>query len=235
MGVYPVLIANGEASEFVEPGEAMLDDLLVTAKLLADAAPGDAGFDLAVLSGLTAAPMIVSLVGVQLVRSAPGSTLLAYHGRHGVDQVFEGHAVVDVGSGQDQGRRNAVPIRNQVPFGAGPASFGWVRAGRRSPLFAVNHELSTPARPQPIRSASRKRRQQITPEPHPISAGSISPEMPVRRMNTMPVRAARAVTSGRPPSGLAEIGGSDGSMINHKASGETELGIPSHASLRIRA
>jgi hypothetical protein len=131
MGVYPMLIANGEASEFVEPGEAALDDLLVTAKP--------------------------------------------------------------------------------------PA------------------ELSTPARPQPIRSASRKRRRQVTPEPHPISAGSISPEMPVRRMNTMPVSAARAVTSGRPPSGLAEIGGSRGSTINHKASGETELGIPSHASPRIRA
>jgi len=35
---------------------------------------------------------------------------------------------------------------------------------------------------------SRSRRQQVMPEPHPISCGSISQGIPLRRTNTMPVR-----------------------------------------------
>jgi hypothetical protein len=74
----------------------------------------------------------------------------------------------------------------------------------------------------------------VTPDPHPISAGSISHGMPVRRTNKMPVSAARAGIGGRPPLGLGGGHGSNGSMINHSESGTRGLRIPSHESTPTR-
>jgi hypothetical protein len=44
----------------------------------------------------------------------------------------------------------------------------------------------------------RSRRQQVTPEPQPISWGSISQGMPLRKTKTIPVKQARSSTGGRP-------------------------------------
>ena len=51
----------------------------------------------------------------------------------------------------------------------------------------------------PAACQSCSRRQQVTPDPHPISAGSISHGMPVRSTSRMPVNAAHDGTGGRPP------------------------------------
>ncbi len=58
---------------------------------------------------------------------------------------------------------------------------------------------------------SRSRRQHVMPE-QPISAGSISQGMPLRRTKMMPASAARSSTIGRPPLGLASSGGRSGSI-----------------------
>jgi hypothetical protein len=256
MDVEAAFVADGKPPELVEPGKAALDDPSMAAKSLAclDASPSDAGFDLTADASASATTVIVGLVGVQLVRSASWSASLACHRRDGVDQLLERHAVVDVGSSQYEGERNAAAIGDQVPLGAWSASIGGVRACRRTPLFAAMDELSTQARLQSIPSAScnrrsnsrcrrshtpavcqsRSRRQQVTPEPHPISNGSISQGMPVRRTKRIPVSAARDGTAGRPPFGFGVAGGSRGSMISHKASGRSGLGIPPHESTRAR-
>jgi len=256
MDVEPAFVADGEAAEFVEPSEAALDDPSIAAEFLTgfDASPCDARFDLAAVTGAAAAPVIVSLVGVQLVRSASRPPSLARNRRDGVDQILKRYTVVDIGSRQYEGERNATTIGDQVPLGARSASIGGVRACRRSPLFAAMDELSTQARLQSIASASRNRRsnsrwrrshtpaacqsrnrrQQVTPEPHPISNGSLSQGMPVRRTNKMPLNAARGGTGGRPPFGFAVAGGSRGSTISHRASGRRGLGIPPHESARVR-
>jgi hypothetical protein len=54
------------------------------------------------------------------------------------------------------------------------------------------------------------RRQHVMPLPQPISWGSISQGMPLRRTKRMPVRAARSGTGGRPPFGLRRRFGSRG-------------------------
>jgi hypothetical protein len=256
MDVDPAFVSNGEPSAFVEPGEAALDDPAVATEFLAglNAAPGDAGLDLTAQTSAAAATVIVGFVGVQLIRPAPWSTALACHGRNGVEQVFEGYAVVNVGPGQDEGERDTAAIGDQVTFGAWSSPIRRVRTCRGAPFFAAMDELSMQARLQSIRSASRSRRsnsqcrrshtpaacqsrnrrQQVTPEPHPISAGSISHGMPVRRTNRIPVNAARAGTGGRPPLGFRETGGSSGSMISHSDSGTRGVGIPSHESTPLR-
>jgi len=66
---------------------------------------------------------------------------------------------------------------------------------------------------------SRRRRQQVMPEPQPISAGRSSQASPVLRTNRMPVKARRSAMGGRPRlPGWARCGGRSGSTTAHKAS-----------------
>jgi hypothetical protein len=256
MHVELALVADGEAAEFVDPCEAALDEPSMAAEFLAvfNAAPGDTRLDLPAMASTAAAPVIIRLVGVQLARPASWPAALACNAWDGVEQRFEGHAVVGIGPGQDKGEWNTSAVSDQVALGARPASIRRVRACRRTPFFAAMDELSMQARLQSIRSASRKRRsnsrcrwshtpaacqsrnrrQQVTPEPHPISAGSISHGMPLRSTNRMPVSAARAGMGGRPPLGFSETGGSNGSMVSHSVSGRRGTGIPPHESVRVR-
>jgi hypothetical protein len=110
-----------------------------------------------------------------------------------------------------------------------------IRPGLRAPLLAGAKALSTLARRQSILSASpkrsktdwckraqtpaccqsRKRRQQVTPLPQPISWGNISQGMPLLSTKRIPVKAARSGTRGRPPFGLGGSGGNSGLMLSH--------------------
>ena len=81
--------------------------------------------------------------------------------------------------------------------------------------------LQTPASCQ-----SRSRRQHVTPEPQPISWGSISQGMPERSTNRMPVSAARLATRGRPPLGLGGSAGSKGWTMDQSSSLTSALFMP---------
>lgn len=248
MDVEPSFVADGKSSKRIEPGEAALDDPSVAAKLLAglDAAPGDAGLDPAALASSAAATIVVGFVGVQLVRPAPWSAALAGDRHNRVKQIFERPAVVNVGCGQQESERDAAPVRDKVTLCARLAPIRRVRACRDTPFLAAIDELSRQARLQSMRSAwrkrrsnsrckpshtpaacqSRSRRQQVTPEPQPISIGSISHGMPVRSTNRMPVSAARCATMGRPPFGFAATGGSKGSTIDQRSSDTNSVRMP---------
>ena len=91
--VEPAFISDSEPSESVEPREAAFDDPWVAAEPLAclDAASCDPWLDLTTAAGVTAAAVVVSLVGVQLVWSASRSAAPAGDGRDGVKQVLERH------------------------------------------------------------------------------------------------------------------------------------------------
>ncbi len=248
MDVEPALIANGEATEAAHPGQRTLNDPPVPAQLPAalDPAAGDAGLDAATAAAVAAAPLIIGLVAVHLVRPATWAARLARYGWDRVEQVLERHAVVDIGPGQQEGERDAAPVGDEVALGARLAAIRRVRPDRGSPLFAGTAVLSTQARLQSIRSASRRRhsnsrcsrshtpaccqsrsrRQQVTPEPQPISTGSISQGMPERRTNRMPVNAARFGTDGRPPLGFGGSGGSSGSRIDQSSSETRGAAMP---------
>jgi hypothetical protein len=175
---------------------------------------------------------------VQLGGPAAGPAGALANGRDGVDRGFQHPAVVDVGGRQGHGQRDAVGVDDDMALGARLAPVGRVRPGLKAPLFAGTLALSSAARLQSIALAvpnrsrrtwcslshtpaacqSRRRRQQVMPEPQPISRGSISHGMPLLRTNRIPVSAARSSTGGRPPLGRGGRAGSNGATAAHSSS-----------------
>lgn len=198
MDVGAALVADGETAEFVEPGKAALDDPTGAAELFGafDAVSGDPWHDVSAPTSVATAAVIVGFVGVQLVGPLPRASAFAADRRNCIDQGFERHAVVDVGAGQQNGQRDALPIRREMAFRAGPPAVRGVRPRGVAPFFAAMDDPSTQARLQSIRSASRSRRsnsrcrrsqtpatcqsrnrrQHVTPEPHPNAMGSMARE-----------------------------------------------------------
>jgi hypothetical protein len=70
----------------------------------------------------------------------------------------------------------------------------------------------------PALCQSRKRRQQVIPEPQPISGGRYSQGKPVESTKRMPRSTSRLGMRGRPPLGLDGSGGNNGSTTNQSSS-----------------
>ena len=72
MDVGAALIADGQATETVEPGQGTLNDPAMPAESFTrlDAASGNAGNNAALAAGNAAARIVVALVGMQLERTA---------------------------------------------------------------------------------------------------------------------------------------------------------------------
>ena len=153
---------------------------------------------------------------------------------------------MDVCGREADGKRNTLAISDDVALGFRPTSVRGVRAGALTPLLAATDALSRQARRQSMAPAcpsqsrstrwsrsqtpaachSRNRRQQVMPEPQPISCGSISQGSPERSTKRMPVRAARSGTRGRPPLGFGRSAGRSGSMTAHRSSDRRCLVMP---------
>jgi hypothetical protein len=82
----------------------------------------------------------------------------------------------------------------------------------------------------PARCHSRSLRQQVAPDPQPISWGNQDQGSPVRRTKMMPRSTSRLARRGRPPLGLAGAGGSKGSTIAHSSSLTMGLAIMSDST-----
>jgi hypothetical protein len=72
----------------------------------------------------------------------------------------------------------------------------------------------------PSACQSRRRRQQVMPQPQPISRGKSSQGIPVLRTKRMPVKALRSSSLGCPPLGLGVHLGRIGSIIAQSSSGK---------------
>jgi hypothetical protein len=175
---------------------------------------------------------------VQFGGTEPRPTPRARNGRDAIQELFQDPRVVNIGSGQQHGQRNAFSIDEKMMLRARFAFVRRVGTGLVAPLFAATVAESTDARLQSISPArpnvsknrrcrrfhtpaschSWSRRQQVMPLPHPISLGSISQGMPLRRTNKMPVNAARSGTRGRPPFGFGFSGGNRGATCSHNLS-----------------
>lgn len=194
MDVGPPLVADRQPPISVQPRQGALDHPAVPAQPLAglDPPPRDPHRDVAGAQELAAARGVVRLIGMELGRAFAPAARRRADQWHGIDQVREHHAVMAVGPGQEAGQRNTLAIGDQVPFGAGLAAIGRVRSDRVAPLLAGMLALSRLARSQSMRSPSprrsrsvrckrsqtpascqsRRRRQQVTPEPHPSRAAT---------------------------------------------------------------
>jgi len=248
MDIVPPLIANREPSILRKPGQRTFHNPPVTPQLLAAlyALSCYAALYSASSQGSFALSVVVGFVGMQLLgtlpRSAPTGTL---DGLYSVDELFEDHRVVDVCCGEHYREWDAPSVRNKVALRALLSFIRRILAGFWSPLLAGMEAESTQARSQSIRSASPrrfskmrcslshtpaachsfKRRQQVIPEPQPISWGSISQGMPLFRTKTIPVRAARLSMRGLPPWGFGGSGGRSVSMVSHSWSVTSSLAM----------
>ncbi len=122
-----------------------------------DAAAGNAGRDPAGAEVQAAAFEVVALVGVQLRWPFAGAASCLANGMNRVDGGGERHAVVPVGSRQNEGERQASPIHHDVALGAGLSTIRRVRPCRVTPFLAGTDEASSEARDQSIRPARFRR------------------------------------------------------------------------------
>lgn len=173
----------------------------------------------------------IGAVPVQRLRLAAWPPARPVDRRNVVEQGQRLGRIGAVRSGEPHGQRGAVAVNEQVAFGAFFSPIGGVFAGEDPPKTARIDWLSTqalsqsirPSRPKrsssacssffqtPRRCQYRRRRQQVTPEPQPISKGRSCQGRPVLRTKTMPVRQARSSTGGRPRwPGVALCRGSSG-------------------------
>lgn len=79
-----------------------------------------------------------------------GPAALLAHRMDGIGDIGQCHAVVAVGSRQDDSERDARAVDHDVALGARLAAVGRVRARRVAPLLAGTDEASTEARDQSI-------------------------------------------------------------------------------------
>lgn len=248
MDVGPALVADGQAAKASEPGQRALNHPPVATQALAafNASASDARGDGSPAQGSAATAIVVGFIAVQLGRSParpPGALADRWHG---IDQRLHVQTVMAVGRAQADGQGDAGAIGEDVALGARPTTIRRVWADLVAPFFAGMAALSSAARlPSmalaiPSRSSStrcsrahtpascqsRRRRQQVMPDPQPISSGRRSHAMPVPSTNTMPVKARRSSRRGRPPFGFGGSGGSNGAITAHRPSGRSGFAIP---------
>ena len=248
MDVVAPLIANREPAVLSKSSQCALHHPSVSPQLLGALYPLPCYSALYPTSSQSSLALliIVGFVGVQLLGAFPRSASRTLDGLHGVDEFFEDHRVVDVCCGEHRRERDASSVRNKVALGALLCFICRIRPGFWAPLLAGMEAESSEARSQSIRSASprrsskmrcsfsqtpaschsRKRRQQVIPDPQPISWGSISQGMPLLSTKTIPVRAARSSKRGLPPWGFGGSGGRSGSMVSHSSSVTSSLAMP---------
>ncbi len=159
--------------------------------------------------------VVVTAVGVDAGRTAQRPSTHAADRHDGLDQRNRLGDVVTIGAGQVCRDRRSVGVGGDVALRTGSRSIGGVRASFSPTPIARFDDESTTTREKSIFSAarsfasstacsrshtpaccqSRRLRQQLTPEPHPISDGKSRQRTPVFSTNKMPVKAARSATA----------------------------------------
>jgi hypothetical protein len=180
----------------------------------------------------------VSAVTQSHVRLLTWTPTLSGDSRHPIEQRDRRLGIMHVGRCGDDNQGNTEGIRQDMAFAAFFRAVRGVGAGVAPPKSARTLALSMtpkeasirPWRPRasssfswmrghtPAVIHSCKRRQQVTPDPQPSSAGTKRQGMPVRSTYVIPVRHARSGTRGRPPLGFGGSRGKRGSTSRHKRS-----------------
>ena len=240
MNISSSLVANPQSAKTSSPGMGALDHPAVLAKAVfgLNSSSSNTWLDTASPTALATPGIVIPLVRMQFGGPEPRSTSRARDGMNRIEQLFENPRVVDVSRGQHHTERNAVAIDKKMMFRARFALVRWVGPCFFAPFLAATVAGSTEARLQSISPAlpsfsrntwcrrfqtpfachSSRRRQQVIPLPQPISRGSISKPMPLRRMKRIPVNTARSGIRGLPPLGLGFSGGNKGAIASHNSS-----------------
>ncbi len=182
---------------------------------------------------------VVTTIAKDAVRTLKRSANLTCNCWDAVDQWQQLCDIVAVGPCQLYRQRDTIGVRYQMMLRALFAAICRVWSCFRPPKTALTEAESTTARDKSICSAcrnllsktlwilshtpafcqSRRRRQQVMPEPQPISTGRSSHAMPVLSTKRIPVSTSLSGTGLRPGyRNLRFFFGINGSMISHNSS-----------------
>lgn len=240
VNICPAFVANPEPPGLTAPRMGPFDNPAVASKAVFgfDSFTRNPRLDSSLSATTATSRIVVPLVGVQFGWTESRPTPRTRNGRNAIQEFFQDFGIVNIGSCQHDGQRNAFSIDEKMVLRARFAFVRRVGTSFVAPLFAATVAESTDARLQSICPArpsfsksmrcrrsqtpalchSWSRRQQVMPLPQPISLGSISQGMPLRRTKRMPVNAARSGTRGRPPFGFGFSGGNRGATCSHNLS-----------------
>lgn len=188
---------------------------------------------------------IIRAICQGLVRPFASSTVGGLDRWDGIHQRNRHFRIVHVGARMFDGQRNSVSVGDHMAFRAIFASIRGIGSSFYPPKTARTLQLSiadvvqsmTSAKPSsssstfqtfcqtPAACQSRRRRQHVIPEPHPISCGKYSQGVPVFNTNKIPVNALRSEMRGRPPFGLGGSGGNNGLIRSQSSLGNSGLAM----------
>ena len=256
--VRPALVTHAQTSELMQPGDGALDHPASFSQPTAmfGVATGKQSVNAAISQSIPMRLGIVAAIALYEVGFATRTSALAGDGRNSIHQRQQLRDVVAVSFGENDTQRNALRIAEEVVLRARLTAIGWVRSSFFPPCTARTLELSAIAREKSTLSASRSRdsntwwrrsqtpascharkyRQQLIPEPQPISWGSIPQGIPDFKTNRMPVKALRGSMGLRPACRLRRRldFGSSGSTINQSSSSTSSCAIVPHWNNEIR-
>lgn len=237
------LVTEFESSEVAEPAQRTFDYVSSFPQSAAVEVPcsarGQQRFDAQHPNECRQHGKAVTSISLENLRFRAWPTVPSRNGRHTHQHLQRDLVVTRVRRRGPNDQRQATRIRQYVPLAALFRTIRRVRAGMEPPKTARTLALSItarerwtfPALPSTERMSvcsldhtdsrvhSANRRQHVLPLPQFISRGSDCQGTPVRSTNTIPVRACRFVTRGRPPLGDGfGSGGRRGSICFHNSS-----------------
>jgi len=235
-------IADSQPAELVKPTYHSLNHPAKDAKPAAvlGVPLGDDRLDAAYPQPLPLRGGVVRTVGKDDLRATDRVADPPANQRNAVHQRDQLRHVVTVAAGQPDGQRNPISVGDDVMLRAAFPAIYRAGTGTFAPPTARTCELSTTAADRSIRSLARSRfnialwtsshtpascqalryRQQLMPEPHPISWGRSSHGMPVLSTNKIPASTLRR-SNGLRPGYLNRRGfggGKSGSITFHSSS-----------------
>ena len=198
MDVISALVAHLQPSEAVQSRQGSFDGPPVAPQLLTgfDAPPSYPSRYAPLPQGFAASRKVISLIGVQLLGAFARASTRPLDGLDGIHGLFQEPGVVDVGSRVNHRERDTVPVDHNMALRALFAFIRRIRSSSFAPpgagtLAESNDDLSqsiSSILPNRFKSSrcsfshtpsschSLRRRQQVMPDPHPISWGRASPK-----------------------------------------------------------
>ncbi len=215
-----LVVADLEAPGISNPGQCTFND----PANLAQAAPmRHTGARQVVLDTTALEPFTISwrpvrAVTVEILRTPPRTAARTMDRRNLIQERQGLHRIVPLSAAYDNGKRRPASVDKEVALRAlfrpvrrilariGPpktARILWlsITALVQSIFSSRPSRSSNSCRSlfhTPRRCQYRRRRQQVTPEPQPISWGNIHQGMPLCKTKTIPAKQARSSTGGRP-------------------------------------
>ena len=220
MDIDPSLVADPKTPVLVQPADRAFDDPARRPESAAMIGPamGKDWLDVPLPQLRLVRFRVVRPVALRARRPETGSPAFAFEPWDRVDKREELGNVVSIRTSERDHHRDALRFGEDVVLAAGPGAIRRVGTRLGPPFTARTLELSTTARDQSIAPAwwnsssnawwiffhaptacqSRSRRQQVIPDPQPISLGRYSHGQPLMSTKMIPVSAARSETRGRP-------------------------------------